>query len=127
MIQRIQTVYLFLVSLLSLAFTFLNDYIINFSSNVVASLIDLSAIVLAVLSLVALMMFKNRKLQLTLSIVGVLMALISAGLYIYVDGISSFYLDWQFYFIPLVIFAIILARKGIKKDEEIIKSSYRLR
>lgn len=127
MIQRIQSVYLFLVSVLSLAFTFLNDYIIDFTSNLVASLIDLSAVVLAVLSLVALFMFKNRKLQLTLSVVAIIIALLSAGLYIYVDGVYSFYKDWQFYFIPLSVFVIVLARKGVKKDEEIIRSSNRLR
>lgn len=125
MIQRIQTIYLFLASVLSLAFTFLNDYFIN--SKMLTSLIDVSALVLALLSFITLMMYKNRKLQLKLSLVGIFIALLSAALYIYVDGLQFFYLDWQFYFIPLAIFAIVLARKGVKKDEALIRASNRLR
>ena len=88
MIQRIQTVYLFLASILSLAFIFLNDYVISFTTNVIASFIDLSALVLALLSLITLGLFKNRKLQLTLSLIGIVIAFISAGLYIYIDCVS---------------------------------------
>jgi len=127
MIQRIQTVYLFLASVLSLAFTFLNDYFINLNSNLIASFIDITAIIIAVISLITLGLFKNRKLQLSLSLFCILIAFISVGLYVYVDGIAAFYKDWQFYFIPLAIFALFLARKGVKKDEKIIQSSYRLR
>jgi hypothetical protein len=155
MIQRIQSVYLFLTTLLSLLL--LKGDIINFmdksgfvikvtfnglfrnldgqAPELIDKLLPLSVIIILipVISLITILFFKKRKVQLLLAISVIIL---SAGLII-----SSCYYSWFVISkygatitpgfklaIPLLIMIFsILAYRGIRKDENLIRSYERLR
>ena len=131
MIQRIQSVYLLLLTVSSsLGLFFLPPLeIIDFSSST-KTLIETYLIVSIVLSVLTLFIFKYRKVQLlinrlhlTLQIF-IFLALIYYGLTQLVTGY-----DYLIYLLMPVqaIFFIVLANSAIRKDEALIKSIDRLR
>lgn len=155
MIQRIQSLYLLMTSLLSILFlngsflTFLNssgtEITMNFNGiwessvagnpQMIRNLIPLSVIILiiCILSFTAIFLFKKRKIQLKLTVSVILLAILFIGL-------MSFYAFWTTgkyqaklvpgfkMFIPLLMLVFgILAYRGIRKDENLVKSYDRLR
>lgn len=154
MIQRIQSVYLLLTTLLSVLF--LNGNIINFIGStspvslafngvrmysggeepeIVMTVMPFSILLMLVplVSVIAIFLYKNRKLQLKLVIALILLiiAVITlAGYYIY-SVINSYDSELMFGYklvlpVLMLIFSI-LAYRGIKKDEELVRSYDRLR
>lgn len=155
MIQRIQSVYLFLTTMLSLLF--LKGSFSNFTGKsesmikvtftgifrnngrqvceLVGKSVPLSIIIILipVLCLFTIFLFKKRKIQ----------KLLAISLIIVVTGliIVSFYYSWyiittfSYEIIPgykmvipvLMLILVVLAYRGIKKDENLIKSYDRLR
>jgi hypothetical protein len=155
MIQRIQSLYLFLITILSLIFTggsFLNfaektgavikvtfHGIIRDNAGLVPELIEkllpLSVIIILIpiLSLLTILIFKNRKVQLRLSLI--LIALVSVFIIALIHVSMSINSKFGAGIIPgykmilpiaILIFSI-LAYRGIKKDEQLVKSYDRLR
>ena len=143
MIQRIQTIYLFLASLVSggLIFVFnlwntLKEQIFVldlFQEELVAfKLIPFMFIASAILSILTVFLFKDRKLQFVIGRVIVLINLFLLVLLIYLSltlsGETSVSEKGIGMFLPiLVILLIVLANKAIKKDEDLVKSVDRLR
>jgi hypothetical protein len=155
MIQRIQSLYLLLTSLLSLLF--LNGRFLNFfnksgseiymnirgiwessaegNPQMIISLIPLSLIILliCILSFLAIFLFKKRKLQLRLAGTVIFLTIVFIGMTLY----YLFWLTGSYQaelvpgfkmLIPLLILILgILAYMGIKKDEKLVKSYDRLR
>ncbi|PSJ72382.1 DUF4293 domain-containing protein [Sphingobacteriales bacterium UPWRP_1] len=131
MIQRIQTIYLLLAALVCAAFIF-TPFAISGSTllqtlNFMA-LVALSGVV-ALLSLGNIFLFKNRKLQITLCRVAllVILALIGGGIYyaLATDG-----QDLPQYGAALPVLGTIfevLAMRGVQADEKLIRSMDRLR
>jgi glycerol-3-phosphate acyltransferase PlsY len=135
MIQRIQSIWLLLAataSLLSLKFSFYSGMKEN---NVFSELNGQShflllilAVAVALISLVAIFLFKNRKQQIQLTLFALLVQLGAIAFYIvqitkFATGNSS--LTSVFTFGAPVF--LILAFLGIRKDEKLIKSMDRLR
>src|SRR5664280_1279379 len=155
MIQRIQSVYLFIMALLSsllipgsfLNFTEKTGSVIRVSFNevvrynagkateLVEKLLPLSVLIvlIPVISLVTIFFFKKRKFQLQLSRFLILLAGILVVVIIHVclsivtkfdaEIISGFKM-----ILPVLILIIsILAYRGIRKDDQLVKSYDRLR
>jgi hypothetical protein len=143
MIQRIQTIYLFLASIVSggLIFVFnlwntLKEQIFVldlFQEELVTiKLIPFMFITSAVLSISTIFLYKDRKLQFVIGRVIVLINLFLLVLLIYLSltlsGETSVSEKGIGMFLPiLVILLIVLANKAIKKDEDLVKSVDRLR
>lgn len=155
MIQRIQSLFLLLTSLLSLLFlngSFLkffnssgSEIYMNFmgiwkssagsNPQIIKGLIPLSVIVLVIciLSFSAIFLFKKRKLQLRLVFIVILLTIVFIGIMLY----YLFWVTGKFQaelvpgfkmLIPLLILIFgILAYRGIKRDENLVKSYDRLR
>ena len=143
MIQRIQTIYLLIASIVSggLIFVFnlwktLKEQIFVldlfkeglFTLNVVPFMFITSSI----LSLVTIFLYKNRKLQFVIGRIIILMNLFLLGLLIYLSltlsGETIVSEKGIGLFLPiLVVLLIVLANKAIKKDEDLVKSVDRLR
>ncbi len=155
MIQRIQTLYLLMTTVLPLLFLKLNllrfvdndgselfvrfdglyssgaDQVLNLTKQLLP--ISLLILIIPVLSLVTIFLFRNRKLQMKLALI---IIILSAGL-IVAQVIYSLSITHEFQakIIPGVIMAVpvlimifsFLAYKGIKKDEDLVKSYDRLR
>ncbi|MBE7689586.1 DUF4293 domain-containing protein [Tenacibaculum piscium] len=144
MIQRKQSLYLFIAGILSgiLPFVFslwttqsaISVYIIDLFSSV--SLLEKATPILflmsALLSIVTLFLFKKRELQFVLGRLNILINLFLVGILIYLSqtlsGEASVSEKGIGMFFPiLVILLVVLANKAIKKDEDLVKSVDRIR
>ena len=141
MIQRIQSIWLFLAALVMASIFYLPTY--SFSGTSAASLTignDFIAIILAsisiILSLVTIFRFKNRKGQTGLTWINILVCIaLQAWLFVRINNetskpemanIAGHY--WIGLFVPLITLVLLfLARGGIRKDEKLVKSLDRLR
>lgn len=138
MIQRIQSVYLLLTTLFSVLFlsrkmfVFWNEAGMAGSEDIIMPLIVL-LILIAAISFITIFLFKNRKLQLKVSIVLLILSIILLLAVTSYAFILSGKYDAQLQFRVNLIFPVmvlvfsILAYRGIKKDEELVKSYDRLR
>ena len=143
MLQRVQTIYLILTSLVSggLIFVFslwntLKEQIfvldLFFCELLMLRVIPFMFITSAVLSFVTIFLFKDRKLQFVLGRIIILINLFLLALLIYVSltlpGEASVSEKGIGMFLPiLAILLLVLANKAIKKDEDLVKSVDRLR
>lgn len=142
MIQRIQSIYLLLVAILSAGLIFVFDlwkiaevkvFALDLFSeeSIMSKLVPVLFLASAVLALYTIFSFKDRKKQFVLSRLIILINLFLLGVLIYLSlnlpgevtsekGIGMF--------IPTVaILFSVMANKAIKKDEDLVKSVDRLR
>jgi hypothetical protein len=136
MLQRVQTIYLLLASIISggLIFMFpiwkLNDGLEVFAtSNTLLLGLFIGS---SILSLIAIFMFKNRKFQFVLGRLAIILNFILLGFFVYqsltVSGEVEASEKGIGMFLPIVsIVFLALANKAIKKDEDLVKSVDRLR
>ncbi len=144
MIQRIQTIYLFIAAIISGGLTFVfslwtnTKKILFFAKDAFASddllikLIPILFVISALLSLITIFLFKNRKLQFVLGRLNILTNLFLLGLLIYqslnLSGETVVSEKGIGLVLPIiVIFLLAIANKAIKKDEDLVKSVDRLR
>lgn len=138
MIQRIQSVWLFLASIFN-AITFrFPFYVGDWEKDNVEQVIELNAqtttiltiitVVTGLLALVNIFLFNNRKLQLKLTYAGLLLSV--AMLVVYFLEMGNFRSGdialWSLFYFAVFVFYLLAAR-GIRKDEKLIKSLDRLR
>ena len=136
MIQRIQSIYLFIAALISGVLIFF----VSLWSNEAGEPVYVEDVILAlamflgsaVLSLVTIFLFKNRKLQFVLGRVNILLNFFLLGVFVYwtltVPGEMEISEKGIGMFIPVLsIVFLVLANKAIKKDEDLVKSVDRFR
>ena len=137
MIQRIQTIYLFLAFLVTLVVPYVFPLWITsdakdfyFMQNpVYVALFGLST----TLSLVSIFSFKKRQNQFVMGRLNMILNLILLGLFVYrslnLSGETPLVSEKGIgMFVPvLAIVLLVLANKAIKKDEDLVKSVDRLR
>jgi len=137
MIQRIQTLWLFLAGLsafLTLKFPTFGGYLDStkpyqeLNGMTGGFVILLSTIVVAVLAWIGIGMYRNRSVQTYICIAGLIAEALLCYLYVqksglYVEGMFSLSSALHF----LVVIFLILALTGIRKDEKLVRESDRLR
>lgn len=144
MIQRIQSIYLLIATLLSggLIF-FLNLWVTEqdteffaldslSSGNLLLASIFVLFIASAILTLITIFQFKKRQLQFVLGRLAILINFILVGILVYftqnLSGETQVSEKGIGLLIPIfTIVFVVLANKAIKKDEELVKSVDRLR
>lgn len=135
MIQRIQTIWLLLASVftfLTMKFAFFvgsNAEIPfgEFNATNKMILLILSSM-LGTLCLFTIFVFKQRKLQLWLSILAIFISLLNIFLYfVYEKNYSNSHLTLTSVFAFLIPIFLVLAARAIYKDQNLIKSMNRLR
>ncbi len=136
MIQRIQTIFLILAAATSGGLIFLVSLWIDGEGNEVVAMDEntyFSAFVLsAVVSIFAIFLFRNRKLQTVVNRLNILMNLILLGVFVYraltMSGATAVAEKGIGMFIPILsIVLLVLANRAIRKDEQLVKSVDRLR
>jgi FtsH-binding integral membrane protein len=141
MIQRIQTVWLFLAAIFGFLFTQVPIYVASIAGNVVKKfvpteslLLFASCIAVALLALICIFLFKNRLLQFKLSVIGFLASIGLIALEVWqIEGFkdSNSIMKGSYYWGSLVPIAMsvffIIAASKIRKDEKLVKSLDRLR
>jgi hypothetical protein len=154
MIQRLQTIWLILVTLLS-GFMYFghicdffdvsgNQFYISFS-GIYKSTADIELLVekttpisillilIIILSVAAVMLFKKRKLQLNVSLAIIILSVcLACSIVWYSVSVlktynTEFIIGLKTIFPLLIIFFALLSFRGIKKDEDLVKSYDRLR
>jgi hypothetical protein len=136
MLQRIQTIYLFLAALISGVLIFF----VSLWSNEGGESVFVEEVFVAlglflgsaVLSFISIFLFKNRKLQFVLGRINILLNFFLLGVFVYwsltVPGEMEISEKGIGMFIPVLsIVFLVLANKAIKKDEDLVKSVDRLR
>lgn len=141
MIQRVQSVWLFLAALCGFALTQIPLFIGTFANNVIKRIIATESLLLfalsicvACLAVACIFLFRNRPLQFKLTVTGVVISIAIIALEVWL--IETFktkntLIKGTYYWggllpIAMTIF-FILAARGIYKDERLIKSNDRLR
>lgn len=129
MIQRIQSFYLFLVVLCS-ALQWYWSCTSTLSHDASLQLLLHKGFLVSVgLALLSLFLFKKRKQQQILNRINLLLEVITLGFFVFFYFILGGTEGWEYYLVlPLInIFLLLLANRGIKKDEELIRSVDRIR
>lgn len=138
MIQRIQSLWLLLASIfdaITFRFPFYNG---DWQKDTIPTPVDLTAKTTLVLTIIAVLtgalafaaifLFGNRKLQLQLTIVGLLLAVATIALYfLEIQHFNSGTISLWCIFTFAVAAFYILAIRGIRADQKLIKSLDRLR
>ncbi|WP_299188012.1 DUF4293 domain-containing protein [uncultured Aquimarina sp.] len=136
MIQRIQSVYLFLVVLISGGLSAILPYGLNENGEELLPQDNLLVLGMfagsAVLALVSVFLFKNRQLQFVLGRINILLNFILLGVFVYwsltLSGETLVSEKGIGMLIPVIsIVLLVVANKAIKKDENLVKSVDRLR
>jgi FtsH-binding integral membrane protein len=142
MIQRIQSLWLLIVALTAFATSRLTLYVGTLPNNTefpfllsANLLLAIVIIVLGILAVICLFLYKNRKLQFKLSVLGVILSIGFIFLeYYVVENIfkpeknvqtGSYQIGALLPLVMVVFF--FLAARGIYKDEKLVKSMDRLR
>jgi drug/metabolite transporter (DMT)-like permease len=135
MIQRIQTIWLLLAAAASLAalkFSFYSglnkDSLFTNLNGLSNFLLLIATVAVALAAIISIILFKNRKRQIQVVVVGLLL---QAGVLVYYFLQTQQYKEGNYNLSSILSFAVpvffILALMGIRKDEKIIKSMDRLR
>ena len=136
MIQRIQSIYLFLVAIISGALPF---FVTLWKDAEGANIIALDEHVVlgmyvgsAVLAVIALFAFKNRKLQFVLNRLNIILNFILLGFFVYwslsISGEMKVSEKGIGMILPIIsIVFLVLANKAVMRDENLVKSVDRLR
>jgi len=141
MIQRVQTIWLLIAAIavfLTLKFAFYSGTLLNgtlVSQNSFHSLVATDNFILMVLTcalgsalIINIFLFKHRTLQFRICIIAILLEFLILFLYYrQTKFYSNGTLDVWAIFHLVTIIALILAARGIYKDEKLIKDSNRLR
>ncbi|GGZ77841.1 DUF4293 domain-containing protein [Algibacter mikhailovii] len=136
MLQRIQTIYLLCAAIISAGLIFVFHLWVSNDGTVVFAKDNLVYIGLfigsALLSLISLIMFKNRIAQFMLGRLNIILNFILLGFFVYqslnVSGETAVSEKGIGMLLPIVsIVFLALANKAIKKDEDLVKSVDRLR
>ncbi len=136
MIQRIQTVYLLVVVVLSVVASTSLPYGMNSDGSSLMArdnyLVLGMFIGSASIALISIFLFKNRKLQFVLGRINILLNFILLGIFVYwslnISGETIVSEKGIGMLIPIVsIVLLVMANKAIKKDEDLVKSVDRLR
>jgi peptidoglycan/LPS O-acetylase OafA/YrhL len=136
MIQRIQSLYLFVCALLSALVPMFLPLWKDAKLMPVYFTSDITYIVgfglTATMALISILLFKKRQNQFVLNRLNIILNFILIGLFVYrtlnLSGEASVSEKGIAMFVPLVsIVLLVLANKAIKKDEDLVKSVDRLR
>lgn len=141
MIQRIQTLWFLLVAVCGFAMTKMPLFSATLPNNTTRDMIATEnlllfavVIILSVMALFSIFLFKNRPLQLKLAIVGIIASIGMIALEVYEIGqfkttnaiVSGTYQLGGLLPIFMLIF-FFLAARGVRKDQQLVKSLDRLR
>ena len=144
MIQRIQTIYLLLATLVSGGLIFVFNLWTNLAENQVFTidLLEEESLLLKTIPVlflttaigftIIIFLFKNRKLQFVLVRIVILINLFLLGILIYLSltlpGETAVSLKSIGMFLPIIVILLCgLSNKAIRKDENLVKSADRLR
>jgi len=143
MLQRIQTLYLLISSILSGGVVFMLSFWINndkeiylfdllHETNWMLISLPVAFVISSVLSLISIFLYKNRKKQIVLNRFNIVLNFYLLGIIVYqlliISGESKISEKGIGLFVPVIAVVLLaLANKAILKDDKLVKSVDRLR
>jgi len=136
MLQRIQTLYLLIVTAITAGVSFVVSLWTTIEGVVVYLIDELLLLGLfsgaAVLAFITIFLFKNRKLQFVMNRLNIILNFTLLGIFVVrslnISGESNISEKGIGMLLPIIsIVFLVLANKAIKKDEDLVKSVDRLR
>jgi len=136
MIQRIQSLYLLLVVLITtLGAYFLSLWVTEAGEEVFAidrSYVGLALLLSCIMAFSTIFLYKDRKLQFVMNRLNIILNFILLGFFVYwsliIPGEMQISEKGIGMFLPIIsIVLLVMANKAIKKDEALVKSVDRLR
>lgn len=143
-LQRIQTVYLFIAVALMAVFTFFPVFTVsnadgvftvgalaNSSVNTPSTLLLCLDVLIALFALVTIFKYKNLKKQIALA--GILLLLVIAllvtigVLFVMQKGVGIAVIEWPIAFPFVTMVLVMLARGGMQRDKKLLSDSERIR
>lgn len=143
-LQRIQTVYLFIAVVLMAVFTFFPVFTVsngdgvftvgalaNSSVNTPSTLLLCLDVLIALFALVTIFKYKNLKKQIALA--GILLLLVIAllvtigVLFVMQKGVGIAVIEWPIAFPFVTMVLVMLARGGMQRDKKLLSDSERIR
>ncbi len=137
MIQRIQSIYLLIVSILAIVFCFypianINEQVLKFSKFII---LDIISIIIATIAFVSIFLFKKRMLQIRINSFNIILMffqLILSGIWVYLsaegfNNIKTFSLNLSAILPIINIILSYLAIRAIGKDEAMVRAVDRIR
>lgn len=121
MIQRVQSVYLLLASVLCFGLLYFEMYRQSI-------LLQLAATVLGLSDLLSIFLYKDRRMQILLGKLNILLSAVLLFGTIYAEMETELkVLGWPIGMILISVILLAIANQAIKKDEELVKSADRFR
>ena len=136
MIQRIQSIYLLLAAVIAGGLSFVFNLWKTAEDTVVyakdTTFVLAAFLLSATISIISIVMFKNRKLQFVINRLNIILNFILLLVFVYcsmtTSGESEISEKGVGMLLPIIsIVLLVLANKAIKKDEDLVKSVDRLR
>ncbi|NAS32486.1 DUF4293 family protein [Flavobacteriaceae bacterium R38] len=136
MLQRIQTLYLLITAIIAGGLIFLLNLWVTVDGEIIYAKNEILFLGLfessALLAMITIFLFKNRKLQFVLNRLNIILNFILLGIFVVrslsISGESNISEKGIGMLLPIIsIVFLVLANKAIKKDEDLVKSVDRLR
>ena len=126
MIQRIQSLFLLICSLINLVYCYHLYFVDTLDKLISAVVVLLFPLIISIISFYTIFKYKNRQTQFVLNRFSIILCFLFVGILIFMfDIISSF--EW-INLVPLFsIVLLVLANRAIKKDDDLIRSIDRIR
>ncbi len=130
MLQRLQSVYLALAALFCIVFLFVDSIEQNdvYSSALDHTPLLVLSIISAVVGLADVFLYRNRPLQINICRFNLLLLLAMIGIAFYLEYLDKDFSPWMGMAIPFLALALnLMAIRGIRADENLVRSMDRLR
>ena len=126
MIQRIQSLFLLICSLINLEYCYHLYFVDTLDKLISGVIVLLFPLIISIISFYTIFKYKNRQTQFVLNRFSIILCFLFVGILVFMfDIISSF--EW-INLVPLFsIVLLVLANRAIKKDDDLIRSIDRIR
>ncbi len=126
MVQRIQSLYLFICSLINLVYCYYLYFIDTLDNSFFGELISLFPLIISIISFYTIFKYMNRQTQFVLNRLSIILCFVFVGILIFVFDLASNF-EWTNLVPIFSIILLVLANRAIKKDEDLIRSIDRIR
>ena len=126
MIQRIQSLFLLICSLINLVYCYHLYFVDTLDKLISTVVVLLFPLIISIISFYTIFKYKNRQTQFVLNRFSIILCFLFVGILIFMfDIISSF--EWINLVPQFSIVLLVLANRAIKKDDDLIRSIDRIR
>ena len=126
MVQRIQSLYLLICSLINFAYCYYLYFIDTLYNSFFGGVISLFPLIISIISFYTIFKYKNRQTQFVLNRLSIILCFVFVGILIFVFDLASNF-EWTNLVPIFSIILLVLANRAIKKDEDLIRSIDRIR